>query len=65
MISYTLAFIGYITPMKKKECPSCAMMIDEDAINCPVCGYEYPQPNRLYQIMALILILIFLLMYIL
>jgi RNA polymerase subunit RPABC4/transcription elongation factor Spt4 len=27
--------------VKKKECPSCAMDIDEDAAACPICGYEF------------------------
>jgi RNA polymerase subunit RPABC4/transcription elongation factor Spt4 len=31
--------------MKKKECPSCAMDIDEDAAACPICGYEFTQPG--------------------
>src|SRR5574337_234539 len=28
--------------MKKKECPSCAMPVDEKSKVCPVCGYEFP-----------------------
>jgi RNA polymerase subunit RPABC4/transcription elongation factor Spt4 len=28
--------------MKKKECPSCAMMIDEKSKVCPICQYEFP-----------------------
>ena len=51
--------------MKKKECPSCAMMIDSSDKICPICKYEYPLPNRLYQIIAFILVLIFILFYIL
>lgn len=31
--------------MKKKECPSCAMDIDEDAASCPICGYEFTRPG--------------------
>lgn len=31
--------------MKKKECPSCAMDIDEDAAACPICGYEFTRPG--------------------
>jgi RNA polymerase subunit RPABC4/transcription elongation factor Spt4 len=27
--------------VKKKECPSCAMDIDEDVAACPICGYEF------------------------
>jgi RNA polymerase subunit RPABC4/transcription elongation factor Spt4 len=29
--------------MKKKECPSCAMEIPEEAKVCPICGYEFPE----------------------
>ena len=50
--------------MKQKECPSCAMMIDESAKVCPVCNYEFTKPNRLYQIIAIVLIVIFVLFYI-
>lgn len=54
----------YIEIMNQKECPSCAMMIDKGAKECPICNYEYPQQNRLYQIIAIVLVLIFLLGYI-
>jgi len=50
--------------MKQKECPSCAMIIDEDAKEYPICNYEYPKPNRWYQIIAIILTIIFLLSYV-
>jgi RNA polymerase subunit RPABC4/transcription elongation factor Spt4 len=47
--------------MKKKECPSCAMEIPEDAKICPVCGYEFPERNRYFNwIVILVLILILL-----
>lgn len=46
---------------KKKECPSCAMEIDEDEKTCPICGYEFPGIQPVYQWIALLLILIFLL----
>ena len=55
----------YIALMEKKECPSCAMMIEKDAHQCPICQYEYPRPNRLYQIVAIILVLVFILFFIL
>jgi hypothetical protein len=32
--------------MRKKECPSCAMEIDADVNECPVCGYEFPSSAR-------------------
>jgi uncharacterized paraquat-inducible protein A len=31
----------------KKECPSCAMMIEKNAQFCPICQYEFP--SRGYQ----------------
>ena len=42
--------------MKKKECPSCAMEIDWNAKTCPVCGYEFPVVNKIYIIVAIILL---------
>lgn len=30
--------------VKKRECPSCAMDIDEDSAACPICGYEFSKP---------------------
>lgn len=51
--------------MSKKECPSCAMPIDADATVCPICAYEFPRANRLYQIIAIVLVLIFILFFIL
>ena len=32
----------YLKAMKKKECPSCAMMVDAKSQVCPVCEYEFP-----------------------
>ncbi len=48
--------------MKKKECPSCAMQIDEKARECPVCGYEFPVQNKIFQWVAILLVVLFLLM---
>lgn len=28
--------------MKKKECPSCAMEVDDKEKTCPICQYEFP-----------------------
>jgi RNA polymerase subunit RPABC4/transcription elongation factor Spt4 len=44
----------------KHECPSCAMMIDEKAQECPICGYEFPKQSSglkwvAYFLLALIL----------
>lgn len=30
----------------KKECPSCAMEIDRESEECPICGYEFPPRSR-------------------
>lgn len=27
--------------MQTKECPSCAMDVDENSRECPICGYEF------------------------
>jgi len=43
--------------MKKKECPACAMEVDSKSIDCPICGYEFPKQNRLFQLVALLLII--------
>lgn len=47
--------------MKKKECPSCAMEVDEKSKACPICGYEFTQPNSTWIWLAIALIIIFLL----
>jgi RNA polymerase subunit RPABC4/transcription elongation factor Spt4 len=50
-------------PMKKKECPSCAMDVDARADQCPICGYEFTDkrnPNLKW--VAIILAILFLLM---
>lgn len=26
-----------------KECPNCAVEIKDQAVVCPICGYEFPQ----------------------
>ncbi|WP_293013350.1 hypothetical protein [Mongoliibacter sp.] len=51
--------------MKKKECPSCAMEVDDKADVCPICQFEFPKRNPLYQWLAIILALFFLLMFVL
>jgi RNA polymerase subunit RPABC4/transcription elongation factor Spt4 len=45
--------------MKKKECPACAMEVDEKSKVCPICGYEFPAVNAAWKWLA-ILLLIFL-----
>ena len=44
-----------------KECPSCAMEIDKKSIECPICGYEFPQQNKTFQWIALLLVALLLL----
>jgi RNA polymerase subunit RPABC4/transcription elongation factor Spt4 len=57
--------IHYIQLMKKKECPSCAMDIDENSRQCPICGYEFVQTNSGWiKWVALVLLLIILFMWI-
>jgi hypothetical protein len=46
--------------MKKKECPACAMNIDETSSVCPVCGYEFPSKQRGLKTLAIALVLMFL-----
>jgi RNA polymerase subunit RPABC4/transcription elongation factor Spt4 len=47
--------------MKKKECPSCAMEINEKRKICPICSYEFPKKSPVYQWIAILLAIIFLL----
>jgi predicted amidophosphoribosyltransferase len=48
-----------------KECPSCAMEINKKEVFCPICQYEFPKRNPLYQWLAILLAVFFLLMFIL
>ncbi|MEN8251920.1 MAG: hypothetical protein ABFS32_23570 [Bacteroidota bacterium] len=41
------------------------MNIDADAKICPICQYEFPSSNRSYQLLAIILLIIFILFFIL
>ena len=51
--------------MKTKECPSCAMDIDDGAQQCPICQYEFPVVKKtriwLAFVLAILLLLLFLL----
>ncbi len=51
--------------MSKKECPSCAMEVDSDHEECPVCGYEFPDHSKTFKLIAILLVLIFLLFFLL
>jgi RNA polymerase subunit RPABC4/transcription elongation factor Spt4 len=42
--------------MKKKECPSCAMNIDDKSKVCPICGYEFTQYPRWIVWLAILLL---------
>lgn len=46
----------------KKECPNCAVEVDEGNEKCPICGYEFPQKmshHRVFTWVAVILIVLF------
>ena len=45
---------------KTMECPACAMKIDVKSTTCPICGYEFPHQSRWIQIVAVLLVLLFL-----
>lgn len=45
--------------MKKKECPSCAMEIGANKNVCPVCGYEFPQEQKLFKFLVVLLVIVF------
>jgi len=48
--------------MTKKECPSCAMEVDDRDHHCPICGYEFTDThNSWLKWVALLLALLFLL----
>ncbi|WP_200979392.1 hypothetical protein [Echinicola sp. 20G] len=51
--------------MKTKECPSCAMEVDVKANTCPICKYEFPKRSPIYQWVAILLAILFILMYVL
>ena len=44
--------------MKTKECPSCAMEVDKKATICPVCRYEFPVQNKIYVVVAILLLVL-------
>jgi RNA polymerase subunit RPABC4/transcription elongation factor Spt4 len=49
---------------KKKECPSCAMSIDEAAETCPVCQYEFPaKQSPLTRWIVILFVVLFLLLF--
>lgn len=50
--------------MKKKECPSCAMDVDAQSKVCPICGYEFTQPNPVLKWLVILLAVLLLLYFI-
>jgi RNA polymerase subunit RPABC4/transcription elongation factor Spt4 len=53
--------------MKKKECPSCAMEIDDKSKICPICAYEfvgYSGAVKWTAIVLLVLLAIYIISYI-
>ncbi|MBK6987547.1 MAG: hypothetical protein IPH33_04495 [Bacteroidetes bacterium] len=50
--------------MATKECPSCAMNVDDKSTVCPICGYEFPETNKGFVIVAIILLIISLLYFV-
>ena len=54
----------YLAPMKKMECPSCAMKIDADSKVCPICGYEFPSRPAIVKWVAILLVLLLLLLWV-
>jgi RNA polymerase subunit RPABC4/transcription elongation factor Spt4 len=51
--------------VKTKECPSCAMEVDDKAKVCPICQFEFPNRSPWITWMAIFLVIIWLLSYIL
>ncbi|WP_170134440.1 hypothetical protein [Echinicola strongylocentroti] len=51
--------------MKTKECPSCAMEVDAKAKICPICQFEFPQRSPIIQWVAILLAILFVLLYVL
>ncbi len=39
------------------------MEVDDKGKECPVCGYEFPDYSKTFKLVALILVLLFLLMF--
>jgi hypothetical protein len=50
----------YVATPMKKECPNCAMNVSEEVVECPICGYEFPERPRWVIWLAVFLLLIIL-----
>ncbi|MFU8812594.1 MAG: hypothetical protein ACNA78_06470 [Balneolaceae bacterium] len=44
--------------MKTKECPGCAMDVDADADECPICSYDFPRQSPATKGIALLLVVL-------
>jgi len=51
--------------MESKECPGCAMEVEDNMEICPICGYEFPSQPLSLQIMAWVMIVLIILWFIL
>jgi RNA polymerase subunit RPABC4/transcription elongation factor Spt4 len=60
LIAFFPAKGGYWS-MQTKECPSCAMGIDEKSKVCPICGYEFTGYSATVRWTAIVLIMAILL----
>jgi len=45
--------------MATRECPSCAMEVDQNSAKCPICGYEFPQHKSSLKWIALLMLVLF------
>jgi RNA polymerase subunit RPABC4/transcription elongation factor Spt4 len=45
---------------KTRECPSCALEINEEADECPYCGYDLPRQKRGFGIAVAVFVLLLL-----
>jgi len=48
----------------QKECPSCAMMVNEKASICPICQYEFPTQAKGLRWLALALVVFIIILYV-
>jgi len=49
---------------KTKECPSCAMEVDQGEAICPICQYEFPSQPKVYTWIAILLIIALMILFI-
>ncbi|MDZ7371665.1 MAG: zinc ribbon domain-containing protein [candidate division KSB1 bacterium] len=42
-----------------KECPGCAMAVEERCDRCPICGYEFPIEKKHRKGTAIVLLILF------